>query len=195
MTWRGKTQPRLAPVRFHSGQKSSSPASDSLKIAVSIPNHPHKEQNQKLLICQTWLEKRSQLTPGMCRPAPGQTIKTNSPTQDDTHNKEPLLGSATMPLLAGPADGKHPLNTCPTITQKRKRSNGPKCFSKKRRQKHHRNGRTLREGTGTVPPPTTKPTPTPKQLHRPSPAVQPERHGAFCFDALTYFLGKEKMVK
>jgi hypothetical protein len=41
----------------------------------------------------------SNLTPGMCRPAPDQTIKTYSPTQGDTQEKAPHLGSATMPLL------------------------------------------------------------------------------------------------
>jgi hypothetical protein len=35
----------------------------------------------------------------MCRPAPGQTIKTDSPTQGNTQEKTPHLGSATMPLL------------------------------------------------------------------------------------------------
>jgi hypothetical protein len=38
----------------------------------------------------------------MWRPAPGQIIKTNSPTQGDTHQKVPLLGSPTMPLLYCP---------------------------------------------------------------------------------------------
>ena len=42
------------------------------------------------------------LTVELWRPAPGQTIKTYSPTQDDTQDKAPLLGSPTMPLLYCP---------------------------------------------------------------------------------------------
>jgi len=39
---------------------------------------------------------------GMCRPAPDQTIKTDSPTQGDTQEKVPLLGSPTNDLLYCP---------------------------------------------------------------------------------------------
>jgi len=38
----------------------------------------------------------------MWRPAPGQTIKIDSPTQGDTQEKVPHLGSPTMPLLYCP---------------------------------------------------------------------------------------------
>jgi len=41
------------------------------------------------------------LTVELWRPAPDQTIKTNSPTQGDTQEKVPLLGSPTNDLLAG----------------------------------------------------------------------------------------------
>ena len=38
----------------------------------------------------------------MWRPAPGETIKTDSPTQDSTHKKARLLGSPTNDLLYCP---------------------------------------------------------------------------------------------
>jgi hypothetical protein len=44
----------------------------------------------------------SQLTVELWRPAPDQTIKTNSPTQGDTQEKVPLLGSPTNDLLCCP---------------------------------------------------------------------------------------------
>jgi hypothetical protein len=43
----------------------------------------------------------SRPTVELWRPAPGQTIKTYSPTQGDTQEKVPLLGSPTNDLLAG----------------------------------------------------------------------------------------------
>jgi hypothetical protein len=47
-----------------------------------------------------------QLTSGMWRPAPDQTIKTDSPTQAYTQEKVLLLGSPTMPLLVGRCEGQ-----------------------------------------------------------------------------------------
>ena len=44
----------------------------------------------------------SHLTVELWRPAPGQTIKTDSPTQGDTQEKVPLLGSPTNDLLYCP---------------------------------------------------------------------------------------------
>jgi len=69
--------------------------------------------------------RRNQLTVELWRPAPGETIKTNSPTQGNTQEKVPLLGSPTNDLLAGPNDCKHPLNIYTTITQNLETSNDP----------------------------------------------------------------------
>jgi len=52
---------------------------------------------------------RKVLTVELWRPAPDQTIKTDSPTQGDTQEKAPLLGSPTNDLLAGTAGGKSPV--------------------------------------------------------------------------------------
>ena len=47
-------------------------------------------------------EAITHLTVELWRPAPDQTIKTDSPTQGDTQEKVPLLGSPTNDLLYCP---------------------------------------------------------------------------------------------
>jgi hypothetical protein len=62
------------------------------------------------VFCLITRKENEQLTVELWRPAPDQTIKTDSPTQGDTQEKVPLLGSPTNDLLAGPPGEKTPLN-------------------------------------------------------------------------------------